>query len=74
VSQIVNKKGDYVLALKQNHKSLYEDVELFLNDTDRDIIYDEYEHTDASNSKYALEAFNQRILKIGFSQRNRRKK
>jgi predicted transposase YbfD/YdcC len=61
VSQIVNKKGDYVLALKQNHKSLYEDVELFLNDTDRDIIYDEYEHTDAGHGR--IEVRNCKIVK-----------
>lgn len=30
--KIVAKEADYVLALKQNHKELYEDVTLFLND------------------------------------------
>jgi len=29
--QIIDKKADYVLALKNNHPTLYEDVSLFLN-------------------------------------------
>jgi predicted transposase YbfD/YdcC len=61
VKQIVNKKGDYVLALKQNHKSFYEDVALFLNDSDRDIIYDEYEDTDACHGR--IEVRNCKIVK-----------
>lgn len=32
VEKIRSKKGDYVLALKENQKTLYEDVRLFLND------------------------------------------
>lgn len=33
IAEIIRKKrGDYVLALKENQKSLYEDVSLFLND------------------------------------------
>lgn len=30
--QIVDEKADYVLSLKQNHKTLHEDVSLWLND------------------------------------------
>ncbi|MDX1917481.1 MAG: hypothetical protein SFT68_05845 [Rickettsiaceae bacterium] len=45
----------------QNHKSLYHDVELFLNDIDRDIIYDEYEDTDAGHGR--IEVRNCKIVK-----------
>jgi predicted transposase YbfD/YdcC len=51
VNEIVNKKGDYVLALKENQKSLYEDVKLFLDNLDKDIIYDEYETTDSGHGR-----------------------
>jgi predicted transposase YbfD/YdcC len=51
VRQIVNKKADYVLSLKGNQKSLYDDVILFLNNLDKDVIYDEYEDTDAGHGR-----------------------
>lgn len=61
VSQIVNKKADYVLALKENQKSLYEDVKLFLEDEDKSIIYDEYEDTDAGHGR--IEVRNCKVIK-----------
>ena len=30
--KIRSKRGDYVLALKENQRTLYEDVSLYLND------------------------------------------
>lgn len=59
--QIVNKKGDYVLALKENQKSLYDDVKLFLNDLDGEVIYDEYEDTDAGHGR--IEVRNCKVVK-----------
>lgn len=49
--QIVNKKGDYILALKQNHPELYSDVKLFLDNIDNSVIHDEYEDTDAGHGR-----------------------
>jgi predicted transposase YbfD/YdcC len=59
--QIVNKKADYVLAIKGNQKSLHEDISLFLNNLDKDIIYDEYEDTDAGHGR--IEVRNCRVVK-----------
>jgi len=59
--QIVNKKADYVLALKENQKSLYDDAKLFLDNLDKDIIYDEYEDTDAGHGR--IEVRNCKIVK-----------
>ena len=59
VSQIVNKKADYVLSLKRNHKNLYDDVALFLDD--KEVIYDEYEHTDAAHGR--IEVRNCKVIK-----------
>lgn len=33
IDQIVNAGGNYVIALKKNHKLLHNDIELFMNDT-----------------------------------------
>lgn len=60
-SQIVNKKADYVLSLKENQKSLYDDVVLFLNDPDKDVIYDEYEDTDAGHGR--IEVRNCKVIR-----------
>ena len=63
--QIVDKKADYVLALKENQKLLYEDVKLFLddlgNDLTSDIVYDEYEDTDAGHGR--IEVRNCKVVK-----------
>jgi predicted transposase YbfD/YdcC len=61
VKQIVNGKADYVLALKENQKSLYEDATLFLDNLDKDVIYDEYEDTDAGHGR--IEVRNCKIVK-----------
>jgi len=59
VKQIVNKKADYVLSLKKNHKNLYDDVALFLDDNDT--IYDEHEDTDAAHGR--IEIRNCKVIK-----------
>jgi len=35
VTAIINRKADYVLPVKQNHKDLYEDIKLLFEDADR---------------------------------------
>lgn len=59
VTQITNKKADYVLSLKANQKNLHSDVELFMKD--QDIICDEYEDTDADHGR--IEIRNCRVTK-----------
>ena len=51
VKEIVNKKADYVLAVKANQKSLYDDISLYFENLDKDIVYDEYEDTDAGHGR-----------------------
>ena len=48
---IVKKKGDYVFALKGNQGSLHEDVKLFFDANDKDVIWDESEDTDAGHGR-----------------------
>jgi len=42
---IAEKKGDYVLALKKNHKDLYEDISLFFNTLEQGNFKDKNCHT-----------------------------
>lgn len=60
-SQIVNKKADYILALKENQPSLYKDAKLYLDDPDKAVIYDEYEDTDAGHGR--IEVRNCKVVK-----------
>ncbi|RPJ79399.1 MAG: ISAs1 family transposase [Deltaproteobacteria bacterium] len=54
-SQIINKGGDYVLALKGNQKNLYEDVKLFFEDAQerqfKDISYDSYKTVEKDHGR-----------------------
>lgn len=51
VKKIAEKKGEYVLSLKGNQGSLHEDVELFFRDKDKDVLWSEYEETDAGHGR-----------------------
>lgn len=52
---IINNDGDYVLALKENHKSLYTDTELYFKNKEsmesEDILFDEYETVDGGHGR-----------------------
>ena len=61
VKEIVNKKADYVLAVKANQKSLYDDISLYFENLDKDIVYDEYEDTDAGHGR--IEVRNCKVVK-----------
>jgi predicted transposase YbfD/YdcC len=54
-SQIINRGGDYVLALRGNQKNLYEDVKLFFEDAQewqfRDISYDSYKTAEKDHGR-----------------------
>lgn len=60
-SRIINKGGDYVLALKGNQKNLYEDVKLFFEDARqrdfRDIPVSYYEETDGGHGRVEVRRF-----------------
>jgi len=52
---IMDKKGDYVLALKENHKTLYNDTALFFKEIENmkkeGFIFDEYETVDGDHGR-----------------------
>ncbi|MCP4371109.1 MAG: ISAs1 family transposase [Deltaproteobacteria bacterium] len=52
---IINGDGDYVLALKENHKTLFNDTVLFFENKDKmkaeGFIFDEYETVDAGHGR-----------------------
>lgn len=54
-SQIINKGGDYVLALRGSQKNLYEDVKLFSEDAQerqfKDISYDSYKTVEKDHGR-----------------------
>ena len=53
--QIVDQEGNYVLALKSNHPTLYEDVRTFFDEAQakqfQGIDHDYYEHTDGGHGR-----------------------
>lgn len=53
--QIIHQGGDYVLALKSNHPTLYEDVRTFFEEAQakefHDIDHDYFEHTDGGHGR-----------------------
>lgn len=53
--QIIDEKGDYVLALKSNHPTLYDDVRTFFEEAQakqyQGIDHDFFEHTDGSHGR-----------------------
>ena len=56
IAQVITEQGaDYVLALKKNHSTLYDDVKLFLDDAQAsgfaDIDYDFYETVDGGHGR-----------------------
>lgn len=51
VSEMHSKKADYLLALKENHKELYEDVELFFKSNDKNVVWDDAVDTDAGHGR-----------------------
>lgn len=57
-SQICEKNGDYVLALKKNQPQLYEDVSLYLNDVASgqiiDPSMDHYKNTDSNHGRLEI--------------------
>ena len=50
-SKICSKKADYILALKENHKELHEDVSLFFTSNDKDVVWDDAVDTDAGHGR-----------------------
>jgi len=60
-SQIINKGGDYVLALRGNQKNLYEDVKLFFEDARqrdfKDIPVSYYEETDGGHGRVEVRRY-----------------
>ncbi len=52
---IVDKKGDYILALKDNHKTLYNDTVLFFKEMEsmkkEGYVFDEYETVDGDHGR-----------------------
>lgn len=60
-SQIINKGGDYVPALRGNQKNLYEDVKLFSEDARqrdfRDIPVSYYEETDGGHGRVGVRRY-----------------
>lgn len=53
-AKIIEVKADYLLALKNNHKSLYEDVELFFSEKNKIVLWDEFEDLDAGHGRIEL--------------------
>lgn len=51
VTTICERSADYILSLKENQSSLYQDVKLFFNDKDKMVIWDEFEETDAGQGR-----------------------
>lgn len=51
---IVDAKADYVLALKQNQKSLYEDVVVFMKEQSKEVLWSEFEETDAGHGRIEI--------------------
>ena len=52
---IINKDADYILALKENHKTLYGDTVLFFNEMEKMKLegfhFDEYETVDGDHGR-----------------------
>lgn len=55
-NQVISSKADYLLALKRNQHSLFEDVELFFNDMDKAVMWDEFEETDFGHGRVEVRA------------------
>jgi predicted transposase YbfD/YdcC len=51
VKEIVKKKADYLIGLKANQPSLYEDVRLFFEENSDNVVWDEHEDTDAGHGR-----------------------
>lgn len=49
--KIIDKGGDYILALKGNQSSLHEDVKLFFEDKDLIEVLESYEETDGGHGR-----------------------
>ena len=59
VKKVIEKNGDYVIALKKNHLTFYTEIELYFDDSNLDIIRSGFKgsyltHNEKSHSNYIL--------------------
>lgn len=54
VQKICDKKADYLLALKGNHRSLLEDVKLFFEENSEEAVWDDFEDTYSGHGRIEI--------------------